>query len=370
MGLTGYYRKFIKGYAQIAHPLTEQLKKDNFGWSSAATTAFTTLQHAMTSTPILAMPDFSKVFEVETDASGFGLGAVLSQGGHPIAFFSKMLGTRARLKSIYEKELMAIVLAVLKWRHYLLGRRFLVKTDQQSLRYLMEQREVGPEYQKWVSKLLGYDFEISYRSGASNRVADALSREYSGLVELQSTIAACGVDWSQLQQEMDGDPFIQQLMVAIQGGSNPPLGYTVVQNQLMYKGRLVIPTSSYLIPILLKEYHDSPLGGHSGEFKTYQRIAQEWFWVGMRKQIATYVQACATCQQQKHVNLSPAGLLQPLPIPSQVWEAISMDFIEGLPKSKSYDSILVVVDRFTKYSHFVGLKHPFTAYSVALVFMK
>lgn len=125
---------------------------------------------------------------------------------------------------------------------------------------------------------------------------------------------------------------------------------------LKYKGRMVIQKHSYLVPILLQAYHDSPVGGHSGDSKTYQRIAQEWYWPGMRKAISLYVQA--------------AGLLQPLSILTQVWEDISMDFIEGLPKSKGYDSILVVVDRLTKYSHFVGLTHPFTAYTVAMVFIR
>lgn len=112
LGLTGYYRKFIKDYALIARPLTDQLRKECWGWTAEATQAFESLKAAMTRAPILAMPNFSQPFVVETDASGYGLGAVLLQGVHPVAYFSKVLGIRAREKPIYEKELMAIVFAV------------------------------------------------------------------------------------------------------------------------------------------------------------------------------------------------------------------------------------------------------------------
>lgn len=142
----------------------------------------------MTSVPTLALLDFTKPFVVETNASSYGLGAVLSQENHPIAFFSQALGPRARLKSIYEKELMAIVLSILKWRHYLLGRRFIIKIDQQSLKFLMEQREIGPKYQTWVSKLLGFTFDIIYRSGTTNVVADALFRQ-QGEVNIYKLLA-------------------------------------------------------------------------------------------------------------------------------------------------------------------------------------
>lgn len=160
LGLTGYYRRFIQHYAQLAAPLTDQLKKDNFRWTEEATAAFNKLKEVMLSAPVLAIPNFSIPFVVEADASGKGLGAVLAQSKHPIAYFSKGLGVRGQAKSIYEKELMAIVMAIQKWRHYLIGRHFVVWTDQRSLRFILEQREIGSDYQKWVSKLLGYDFEV------------------------------------------------------------------------------------------------------------------------------------------------------------------------------------------------------------------
>lgn len=129
LGLTGYYGKLVAQYAKIALPLTAQLKKDSFHWTEEATKAFEHLKQAMVKAPVLVMPYFSKTFELETDALGHGLGAVLLQKKHPIAFFSHTLGMRGRLKSINEKELMVIAPTVQKWRHYLLGRRFIIRTD-------------------------------------------------------------------------------------------------------------------------------------------------------------------------------------------------------------------------------------------------
>lgn len=208
LGLTGYYRKFVAHYAQIAGPLTSQLKKDSFGWSEEAENAFQQLKVAMTTAPVLVMPDFHKPFVVETDASGFGLGAVLMQEGRPVAYYSKLIGIRAQAKSIYEKELMAICLAVVKWKHYLMGRHFIIRTDQRSLRYITKQREIGSDYQKWMRKLVGFDFEVQYKPGASNRVADALSRKGEGEVHLWAMVHTQGVDWQELEKELIKDEWL------------------------------------------------------------------------------------------------------------------------------------------------------------------
>ena len=176
LGLTGYYRKFIKDYGKIAKPLTEMTKKNNFIWGKDALEAFNHLKQIMTTAPVLVLPDFSILFEVECDAAGRGIGAVLMQQRQPIAFFSKALSEGNLTKSVYEKELMALVLAIQHWRHYLLGRPFVVYTDHKSLKHFLQQRLTSPDQQCWLAKLLGYQFEVKYKPGLENKAADALSR--------------------------------------------------------------------------------------------------------------------------------------------------------------------------------------------------
>ncbi|XP_038704764.1 uncharacterized protein LOC120000718 [Tripterygium wilfordii] len=177
LGLTGYYRKFVKDYGKVCHPLYQLTKKNCFVWTSIATEAFEKLKSLMVSPQVLALPDFNIPFTMECDASGLGVGAVLQQAGKPIAFYSQTLGPRNQSLSTYEKELIALVSAVKKWQNYLQGRHFIIKTDHSSLKYFLDQRANTTFQQKWVSKLLGFDYEIQYRKGVENVVADALSRK-------------------------------------------------------------------------------------------------------------------------------------------------------------------------------------------------
>lgn len=140
----------------------------------------------------------------------------------------------------------------------------------------------------------------------------------------------------------------------------------MVSGSVFYKGRLVLPRTSQHIPLLLHEYYDRIQGGHSGLLKTLKRI--QFQWDKMRGDIQKYVAECRICQTHKYSTLSPACLLQPLPIPEQIWENLAMDFIEGLPTLQRVNVIIMVVDRLSKYGHFIGLKHPFTAVDVAAKF--
>ena len=177
LGLTSYYKKFIKGYGSIAAPLTNLLKNDAFEWTKQANQAFQNLKQAVSHPHVLVLPDFSQPFVIECDASSFGVEAVLMQQGRPIAFHSQPLKGKSAHLSTYEKELLALVIAVRKWRPYLFRKPFVIKTDHQSLKYWLEQRISTPMQQKWITKLLGYSFIIDYKKGKENIVVDALSRQ-------------------------------------------------------------------------------------------------------------------------------------------------------------------------------------------------
>ena len=176
LGLAGYYRKFIKDFGIIAAPLTRLLRRDAFLWDDEATTAFEALKRALTTGPVLQMPDFDATFVVDCDASGAGFGAVLHQGAGPLAYFSRPFAVRHLKLADYDRELIGLVQAVRHWRPYLWGRPFLVRTDHYSLKFLLDQRLSTVPQHQWISKLFGFDFTVEYRPGRLNTVADALSR--------------------------------------------------------------------------------------------------------------------------------------------------------------------------------------------------
>lgn len=193
LGLTGYYRKFIQHYGVISRPLTELLKKGTmFQWTPQAETAFQLLKEAMIAAPVLAVPDFHQPFVLETDACKDGIGAVLMQHGHPVAYLSKGLCPKNQALSTYEKECLAILMAVEKWRPYLQHQRFTIRTDQQALLHLSDQRlNTGIQHKAFV-KLMGLEYTIQYKRGIANAAADALSRRdhHQALLAISSAVPA------------------------------------------------------------------------------------------------------------------------------------------------------------------------------------
>lgn len=368
LGLTGYYRKFIQDYGKIARPLTQMLKKGCFQWGPQAEEAFIKLKGVMTQAPVLALPDFEQPFIIECDASGAGIGGVLMQRGRPIAFFSQALQGKNLLLSTYEKEMLAIVLAIQKWRPYLLGRQFVIKTDQKSLKHFWEQRITTPAQEKWLAKLMGYNFVITYKKGNENKAADALSRRDEGENSGSDfwAISSPVPQWVEAIKEEYIHPTMKSLVDMCKNGGAGS-SWELKGDILLYKNRIFIPADSKLIPTIIKEIHS---GSHEGYHKSLHRIRKVFFWHGMRKNIREFIKNCDTCQRNKVENTKPAGLLQPLPIPTQVWSDISMDFVEGLPISRGKSTIFVVVDRLSKYAHFIPISHPYTANNLALIFFE
>uniref|UniRef100_A0A8I7BBU6 Reverse transcriptase n=1 Tax=Hordeum vulgare subsp. vulgare TaxID=112509 RepID=A0A8I7BBU6_HORVV len=266
LGLAGYYRKYIRDFGLIAAPLTRLLRHDAFSSDEEATTAFEALQRALTTGPVLQMPDFDMPFMVDCDASGIGFGAVLHQGEGLLAFFSYPFASRHHKLTAYERELIGLVQA---------GQR--------------QRLDAGE--------------------------LDAPWRLDKGL--------------------------------------------------LLHGRRIFVPNHGDLRHQVLTLAHSA---GHEGMQKTLHRLRADFYIPGDGAMFRDRVRSCVTCQRNKTETLRPASILQPLDVPSQVWADISIDFIEGLPKMGGKSVILTVVDRFSKYAHFIALGHPYTAASVARAF--
>ena len=364
LGFTGYYRKFIPQYGIIAKPLTQLLTKKGFHWTDQAQQAFEKLKQAMIDAPVLALPNFDRPFSIETDACETGIGAVLVQDSHPLAYFSKALGVRNQKLSTYEKEFLAVMMAVDKWRPYLQRGPFTIVTDHKSLCNLGDQQLDTELQRKAMSKLVGLQFKFQYKRGVENGAADALSRV--GHLLTVNALSLCQPAWTQeVTNSYETDIEAQTLLAQLAITSPDERGYTLNQGLIRYKGRLWIGANSALQTKLISALHYSPIGGHSGATTTYHRVKKLFMWRGLKTVVEDFVRQCQICQQSKHENISPTGKLQPLPVPSAPWQDISMDFVEGLPKSEGFEVIMVVVDRLTKFAHFIPLKHPFTASQVA-----
>ena len=145
--------------------------------------------------------------------------------------------------------------------------------------------------------------------------------------------------------------------------------YQFDKGLLKFKGKLYVGTAKGIKDNLIKELHDSAVGGHSGQRGCLQRVQALFHWPGIKKKVIQFVRSCDVCQRNKHENVPYPGLLQPLPVPQQAWSQITMDFIEQLPLSHGFDTIFVVVDRFTKFSHFMRLSHPYSAQQIAMAFL-
>lgn len=380
LGLAGYYRKFIKGFSNIAAPLTELLKKGTrFIWSESLENSFRSLITAITTAPTLILPDPTKPYVITADACGYGIGACLMQdhgrGLQPIAFLSKKL-TDAELRyPNHERELLALYRTLKEWRHYLYGSKFVLKTDHRNLLWLLTQKQLSSRQMHWLQYFqdFGGVIPIEHVAGRLNGVADGLSRraDHKPLQAASIQVSECKVEnlQDEIRIKLMEDPITRDILKHPQRNTK-----FTVSNGLIFvrdRNRLYVPADGSLRAKILYECHDAPSSGHLGISKTVHAVTQLFFWPGMQNDIIKYIRSCESCQRNKPSHQLPVGLLQSLSIPESPWTDISMDFIVSLPKSRSgFDAIVVFVCRLTKQIHAVPMHTENTASDVAKLLIR
>lgn len=325
LGLASYYRRYILRFADVAAPLHALTKKGmSFTWTSECAEAFLTLKNLLLQAPVLAYPRFSGntgEFVLQTDASAVGLGAVLEQDDHVVAYASRSLSTPERQYSVIQKECLAVVYALKQFRHYLLGRHFRLLTDHAPLQWLSAQKMEGMLC-RWALAMQEYDFDIVYRKGSLNANADALSRT-SG-TPCAVTVAMPHFSLSNLRAAQLADACISKVLSAHSQGEQPPQvgewrqfplrryrqlwAQLKVVDGVLCRQYIPSPLSGFVtVPILppglrrqaLIRNHDTPSAGHQGSDRTLERLRNEAYWVSMAQDVERHCRNCTSCQRSK-----------------------------------------------------------------------
>ncbi|GBG81721.1 hypothetical protein CBR_g32712 [Chara braunii] len=346
LGMTGYYRTFVKNYSIVAATLTDLTRLDTpWEWTDKCEAAFRHLKHVLTHYEVLKLPDPDKPFVVTTDASQYGIGAVLVQQEgpkfRPVEYMSKKMSSQKLAKSTYEKELYVVYKALTHRRHYLLGRFFILRTDHQTLRWMRTQHVLSDALKRWLEVIEQYDFDPQYLKGEYNKVADALSRRPDLSGALMTEFDLTDDVTRSLVDAYREDQCMSEIIRRLEAKDKKTSAEFELVNGLLFLEKAGIKDSNLL---------------------------QRFWWPTMMKDAQLYVETCQVCQRDKPRTLAPLGLLKPLPIPERPGESLSMDFMDKLVTSKSgMRQIFVIVDRFSKYARLIAMsKTTKTEYVVKL----
>lgn len=358
-----WFRRFMENFAEISRPLSSLTKKNaKWQWGDKQEKAFNMLKQLLTSSPILRQADSRLPYILKTDASSYALGAVLLQGEgpdeRPIEYASRLLTPAERNYHTTEREALAVIWAVDKYRGYIENATIVVQSDHQPLKWLLSLKSPSGRLARWALSLQSYDIRIEYTPGRTNVVADTLSRPPLDETEVKIvTIELPSYNASELRCQQLMDPDIQKIIECFESPLPNNLEYKkwtergyLMNNGVLYRfspeseeeeAQQVVPKAQ--ITRILQENHDSPLSGHYGVERTIQRINKRYYWPGMRRHITEHVSRCLECQKFKPSNLKPAGLLQ-TPIQSQRFEILSIDLFGPLPETPTGDRWIFIIE--------------------------
>ena len=395
LGLANYYRKFVKDFAKIACPLNDLTKKAvKFYWSAECQVAFDTLKEALTQAPILAYPDFQLPFHLYVDASDDALGMVLGQiqNGKEVAisYAGRKLLAAERNYSVTEREALAVVAGVKYFQPYVYGKKFIVYTDHNAVRWLMNIKEPTGRLARWALLLQQYDFEIVHRAGKSNGNADALSRrDYDSII---AAVDTSGVQTDKIKDLQRKDPALSDIIEYLEWETLPEnskeakkLLYTIDHYYLDPDGilchilvpggkRLPTPKSQLVVPASLRHEvlinaHDLPTGGHLGVNKTYSKLRDRYFWPKMYMDVQHWCLTCEHCAMKKSPKQRRTAPLIPIPVEAP-FEKVSCDISGPWPVThKDNRYILVFIDMCTNWPEAFAIPN-IEAKTVAEIFVK
>ncbi|KAJ7992703.1 hypothetical protein DPEC_G00281430 [Dallia pectoralis] len=408
LGLASYYRRFVKGFSNIAFPLTGLLGKNReFKWTSECQQAFTTLKRALGEAPVIAPPVPSEPFILDTDASNVGMGAVLAQPGpegeRVVPYFSRTFSKEERRYCVTRRELLAVVAAVRHFKYYLCGIRFLVRTDHAALQWLLSFKEPEGQIARWLEELQSFNFQVEHRAVARHGNADALSRrpcaeegcgycekrvarerelcQEEGVVAEVSQFGLPGlsgmhvVDINEWREKQEEDSELSMVLQWVQEGRRPsreevgPLSPAVkglwagfselrLTEGVLQRGwkapatrevtwQVVVPNSMRML--VLEQLHGGAGAGHFGPTKTLRRLRKGFYWGQHRRDVEDYCRQCDRCAARKGPPGQSRAQLQQFPVGAPL-ERIGVDIVGPFPVSEGGNRwVLTAIDYFTKW---------------------